>query len=194
MPFAGIVSYPRWVVPVKSSSRALAGALVFVLLASVGVAASDRSSAATLACPPGSRVVSVGDELREMTGETAPASGFVCAQPPKVPEPPAEVLQAEGMRASIQSAPDGRVPANALARALDRAEALEANVRRVPGATGRWSPYGKGPLIANDPRFDEVNGAGFVHLEAASTASPTTRSRTGSSRRSARGACGCHAI
>ncbi|HEX2196843.1 MAG TPA: hypothetical protein VHJ76_07945, partial [Actinomycetota bacterium] len=136
------------------------------MLASVGVGASERAhDAATLTCPPGSRVVPVADELREMTGENADTSGFVCAQPPKVPEPPAEVMQAEGMRATIHSAPAGRVPQNALARAIDRAEALEANVRRVPGATGRWSPYGKGPLIANDPRFDEVNGAGFVHLE-----------------------------
>ena len=35
---------------------------------------------------------------------------------------------------------------------------------RVPGATGRWSPYGQGPLIANDPRFDEVNGTTLTSL------------------------------
>ncbi|HYO60991.1 MAG TPA: hypothetical protein VEU29_03740 [Actinomycetota bacterium] len=153
----------------SSSSRALAGALVFVLFGSVAVGAlanPDRPSSATLSCPPGSRPVSIADELREMTGEAATdVDGVVCSTPPKVPEPPAEVMAAEAQRSTISTAPHGRVDNNALARAIRRADALSANVARVPGATGKWSPYGKGPLIANDPRFDEVNGAGFVHLQ-----------------------------
>ena len=139
--------------------------LIILSLMLVAFASPPAETESARACPPGSRVVSIDDELREMTGERQDVGGFVCAQPPKVPEPPAEIMQAEAMRATIHSAPSGRVPKNALARAVKRADALTANVARVPGATGRWSPYGKGPLIANDPRFDEVNGAGFVHLE-----------------------------
>lgn len=141
------------------------GALSFLLLTSAGVAASGRPMRTALSCPPGSRAVSVDAELREMTGQAAAVGGLVCSTPPKVPEPPAEVMQAEAMRASISSAPSGRVGADALAKAVRRADAMSANVARVPGATGQWSPYGKGPLIANDPRFDEVNGTGFVHLQ-----------------------------
>jgi photosystem II stability/assembly factor-like uncharacterized protein len=151
------------------SSRALAGGLVSVVLASItfgALANPDRwSASATLSCPPGSRPVSVDDELREMTGDAASVGGVVCSTPPKVPEPPAEIMAAEAQRSTITTAPTGRVDNNALARAVRRADALSANVARVPGATGKWSPYGKGPLIANDPRFDEVNGAGFVHLQ-----------------------------
>jgi photosystem II stability/assembly factor-like uncharacterized protein len=116
-------------------------------------------------CPPGSREVAVGDELREMTGEVQDVGGVVCAAPPKLPEPVAEMMAKESSRAAIMSAPSGRVPNNALARAVREADVLAANVRRVPGSTGRWSPYGKGPLVANDPRYDEVNGTGFVNLE-----------------------------
>ncbi|HYP23145.1 MAG TPA: hypothetical protein VEV43_06195 [Actinomycetota bacterium] len=151
------------------STRALAGVLVLVVCASITVGAlaspGPGTPAAALQCPPGSRAVPVGDELREMTGEAAEIGGVVCSTPPKVPEPVAEMALAEGMRATIHGAPHGRVPANALAKAVRRADALAARAARVPGTRGRWSPYGKGPLIANDPRFDEVNGAGFVHLQ-----------------------------
>ncbi|MDQ3981649.1 MAG: hypothetical protein M3271_03090, partial [Actinomycetota bacterium] len=147
------------------SSRGLVASLVCLGLSAFALAAPGRRAAVAQSCPAGSRAVPVADELREMTGNDASVGGVVCSTPPKVPEPPAEVLQAEAMRHTIAAAPSGRVPKNALAAAVEDADALAANVRRVPGATGRWTAYGKGPLIANDERFDEVNGTGFVHLE-----------------------------
>ncbi|MDQ4024692.1 MAG: hypothetical protein M3217_04250, partial [Actinomycetota bacterium] len=152
----------------KLSSRAVAGPLAsasLIGLVAAAVAVPGTYTATARGCPPGSREVAVGDELREMTGETQTIGGVVCAAPPKLPEPVGEIMAAESHRASIAAAPTGRVPVNALARAVKEADALAANVAKVPGTTGRWSPYGKGPLIANDPRYDEVNGTGFVNLE-----------------------------
>ena len=150
------------------SSRALSGALSSAMLlgltaAAVATPVTTRASARE--CPPGSRLVSVKDELREMTGDVKEVGGVLCAAPPKIPEPVSEMLAAESSRASIVAAPHGRVPRNGLARAVRQADALAPNAARVPGATGKWSAYGKGPLIANDPRYDEVNGTGFVNLE-----------------------------
>ncbi|HEV2757912.1 MAG TPA: hypothetical protein VG318_19295 [Actinomycetota bacterium] len=146
----------------------MAGSLTSALslgLVAAAVAVPGAYTTGARACPPGSREVTVGDELREMTGETQTVGGVVCAAPAKRPEPVGEMMAKESSRAAIMSAPSGRVPKNALARAVTEADALAANVAKVPGATGRWSAYGKGPLVANDPRYDEVNGTGFVNLE-----------------------------
>ena len=35
---------------------------------------------------------------------------------------------------------------------------------RVPGSGGTWAPAGRGPLIADDERFDEINGLGLGKL------------------------------
>ena len=159
--------------------RTLSAVLAVVCTCAVmaGALGSSRAQdAGALACPPGSREVTVSDELRQFAGRDAAGraeaerfartnpNARICAAPPKLPEPVAEMYAAEAHRATIMTAPSGRVPNNVLARAVKQSVALEASARAVPGAAGRWSPYGKGPLIANDERFDEVNGTGFVNL------------------------------
>lgn len=152
---------------------------VAVGMTAIAVGAFDSSAVVTTmpgSCPPGSRAVPMSDAMRQFAGrnpggrdmasslaESNP-DAVVCSSGPKNPEPISEVFAAESQRAAIAAAPSGRVPTNALALAVKRADALAASSAQVPGASGRWSPYGKGPLIANDERFDEVNGAGFVHL------------------------------
>src|SRR5687767_7640409 len=148
--------------------------LTALVLGALAIPATELTR--NFSCPVGSRAVTVAEAMREFAGrnpggrdmaaslaDTNP-DAIVCSSGPKNPEPIAEVFAAESQRAAIASAPSGKVPVNALALAVKRADALGASSAQVQGASGRWSPYGKGPLIANDPRFDSVNGAGFVHL------------------------------
>ncbi|MEA2460315.1 MAG: hypothetical protein QOH90_492 [Actinomycetota bacterium] len=64
---------------------------------------------------------------------------------------------------SIRSAPLDYVPDGAPLAAAREREALLRSAARVPGATGTAKPYGKGPLIFTDERYDEANGTGIVH-------------------------------
>lgn len=161
-----------------SAHRATTALLVIALvsLEAIALAEGPAYNAGVMGCPPGTREILVADAVREFGGRHAEVraasselaasqpKAVVCSHSPKQPEPLAEIRAAEAQRATIATAPSGRVPKNALARAVGQAEALNATSARVPGAKGKWSPYGKGPLIANDPRYDEVNGTGFVNL------------------------------
>ena len=152
----------------------VATCVIALALSAVAIPASEPTT--NLSCPIGSRAVTVAEAMREfagrnpggrdMAGSLAESNpdAIICSSGPKNPEPLREVFAAESQRAAIAAAPTGRVPVNALALAVKRADALAASSAQVPGASGRWSPYGKGPLIANDERYDSVNGAGFVHL------------------------------
>src|SRR3954454_17740919 len=49
------------------------------------------------------------------------------------------------------------------AKALKQRDRLEAHAAAagIPGTGGSWSPYGKGPLIGDDPTYPTTNGDGF---------------------------------
>src|SRR3954466_3582318 len=48
-------------------------------------------------------------------------------------------------------------------KALKQRDRLEAQAAAagIPGTGGSWSPYGKGPLIGDDPTYPTTNGDGF---------------------------------
>ena len=63
------------------------------------------------------------------------------------------------------AAPAAARPSCAPARTPPRsAERAQMPAGTLPGSAGTWEPVGKGPLIADDPRFDEVNGQGLADL------------------------------
>ncbi|MFN2544770.1 MAG: hypothetical protein ABR600_09430 [Actinomycetota bacterium] len=147
----------------KSKIAALAACSLVVALA---VAATGAGSAA--ACPPGFHPAAQ-DTARERTladlappaaaqTRTARAAG-VCVND-RHPESFDEIEAMSGQRAAMSS---GERPGS-YAAALRQARALGAKRSSIAGTGGEWSPYGRGPLIADDPRFVSVNGEGLDQL------------------------------
>ncbi|MFA5940712.1 MAG: hypothetical protein WC809_15250 [Sinimarinibacterium sp.] len=58
--------------------------------------------------------------------------------------------------------PRGSVAPGAYRRALEQREQMLKSGMKVAGGDRSWAPYGQGPLIVNDPRFNSVNGLGLV--------------------------------
>src|SRR4051812_23202787 len=57
----------------------------------------------------------------------------------------------------------GSDPPEEFAKALKQRDKLaaEAAAANIPGTKGKWSPYGKGPLIGDDPTYPTTLGDGF---------------------------------
>src|SRR4051794_19813716 len=53
----------------------------------------------------------------------------------------------------------------AFARAVRRRQRMERSPVRMAGAGSRWSPYGHGPLIGDDPTYPATLGDGFGRIE-----------------------------
>lgn len=149
-----------------------AGAVAVLVMAAILALPGSAPTAAVRDCPPGT---SPGEE--ENYG-TAPAEKL----PPEysgpknilpvwwerecMPTDRAESFGDLALRdreaAAIRTAPFDRVPARANLAAAEERAALEAFRAEVPGAGGTARQYGKGPLVFNDPRYNEVNGSGIV--------------------------------
>ena len=130
----------------------LFGAAVLVAAAAIGTAGAvlwqrgTHQRAAT--CPAG--------YVKESEGRLA--GGCV---PAKHPESVFEnILRQEGVE-SVRSAPYDTVAPGAYSNAVSQQQAL-AKSPKVDGSSGAWAPYGKGPLIVNDPAYTSVNGLGLV--------------------------------
>ncbi len=92
-------------------------------------------------------------------GADPDAGGCVYA---KHPEPVLEsILRQAGVEA-VRSAPYQHAAPGAFAAAVSQNQANLKAPAKVDGTTGKWMPYGKGPLIVNDPAYTSVNGLGFV--------------------------------
>lgn len=168
----------------RAHNRTAIGLLAIVGLLAVGVLqATGRSGdgsrhAPEKGCPPGfqpwDKARSVERELKapdlsddfekllaEMDSEL-PSSGVCLSN--KHPEEFAEIEAMLGQRVSRAAAPFDSVAPGAFQNAVAQTAALEAASPRVPGAGGAWRPVGRGPLISDDPRYDEVNGLGLSQL------------------------------
>ena len=83
----------------------------------------------------------------------------------KSPEAQGELMaiQENDKRRSTGGVTDTLKPGAYRAAQAER-RAIAAEARTLPGSAGDWKPAGQGPLIADDPRFDEVNGLGLADL------------------------------
>jgi photosystem II stability/assembly factor-like uncharacterized protein len=158
------------------SFRRVGLALAAVALVSfAGTRSVTPRPAVTVAhgCPPGfvspERLAS--DQTRERRAEVnglrAPVRAEIespagTCRARKAPERTSELLtiQADSGRRARGGQPALRF--GAYAAALNEREQMAAGT--LPGSAGSWEPVGSGPLIADDPRFDEVNGEGLADL------------------------------
>jgi hypothetical protein len=163
-------------------------ALLTVAGAGVTVAATrhaSRSRARAAACPPGTTSAAQRARLheREVRFETRNAAGAEGTKaerereagggegagvkgclPRKHPESTGDIAAVNAFRAVRQSAPFSTVAPGAYAAAIDQRATLAAKRRTLAGTGGTWEPAGTGPLIADDPRYPEVNGLGLADL------------------------------
>ena len=66
------------------------------------------------------------------------------------------------MNAALPSRLGVETPRQLSAGVRQKARLAQANTRSpIPGTGGRWTPYGKGPLIFDDPKYPAANGDGF---------------------------------
>jgi photosystem II stability/assembly factor-like uncharacterized protein len=94
-------------------------------------------------------------------GERSSVSGCL---PRKRPETVGDLAAVNAFRAARQTAPARTLQPGALAAATQAARELGKQPRTLPGSGGAWQPAGQGPLVADDERFDEVNGLGLADL------------------------------
>lgn len=165
---------------------AVLGLLLLVVLAGGLTAVRGgllRSSSTAAVCPPGfeSRADRIAEESRaeragvasqdELDAEKRGEAGTrVIAEQPecaarKRPEPRGELMTIQEESAKRYGRESGDVREGARAAAVARAQAIEARGRTLPGTGGTWQPAGKGPLIFDDPRYDEVNGSGLSEVQ-----------------------------
>src|SRR2546421_7035823 len=149
--------------------KLLASCLSFAVAAVVAVAVTQGGTATAVACPPGFHSLASEESghdtslrlhayprraraaLRRMAG--------VCVND-NHPELYDEIAGLSAQRAAMM----GSASVNSYARAVARRRALVAQHPAVAGAGGTWTPYGQGPLIAEDPRYGSVNGEGLNNL------------------------------
>ncbi len=152
----------------KRSPAAYAVLVLAALAAAVGLAPAPAPApvAADTACPPGYERMRLDraaptwvTRLRESTEDLAPARG--CARVNR-PESAADLARLNAELGARQTGPFTSVRAGAREAALKQRAALARAA--VPGTTGEWEPVGKGPLIANDPAYESVNGEGLVEV------------------------------
>jgi len=82
----------------------------------------------------------------------------------KHPEKIAELMAMQEDGGRRAGSPTGRVRPGAYRSAVAQRRRLAAGRATLPGTGGTWEPAGKTPLVSDDERFNEVNGAGFGEL------------------------------
>ncbi len=78
----------------------------------------------------------------------------------KRPESLQELSALFGARAIPRLAPYGAYAAGAATNAVAQRDAMRAG--SVPGTAGKARPWGRGPLVVDDPAYPEVNGLGLA--------------------------------
>src|SRR3954466_5331866 len=135
---------------------AVAGVVAAAVLLSSGGSESRRTASA--ACPAGQRVVPERGEAEESGGGGDYESHFrgKCA-PISHPESSADI---EKFNEAAQNRQGSDTPEE-FAKALKQRDRLAARASTIPGTKGKWSPYGKTPLIGDDPTYPTTLGDGF---------------------------------
>ncbi|MCI0415803.1 hypothetical protein L0222_23765 [bacterium] len=82
----------------------------------------------------------------------------------KHPEPLIEIELRQRQQLSPRSSPFQIVHPNAFSAAVAERNNIVKSGMKVKDTAGVWEPYGRGPLISNDPAFGGVNGLGLVNL------------------------------
>lgn len=164
--------------PLRGRALLAVGALVAAPL--VGAAATATASAAAapapLTCPPGTVATTktAGERaaeranadaaFRELIGslDAASAERATACRPVREPEPFTELSAMQAERNVISAGPLGVTPPGALRAAVAGRSTAAAAAPTVPGASGRFTPLGKTPLIGDDPDAASVNGQGLA--------------------------------
>ncbi|MDQ1696889.1 MAG: hypothetical protein QOJ03_2242, partial [Frankiaceae bacterium] len=141
----------------RSGSAAEAAAACPPGYAPAGRSSAERESAARLAA--GDTGVALSRALDGAAGDTP--TGLCLNR--SHPESQGDVLAMAQQSATAKLAPLTRPPAGAQ-RAAVAARSAMLRSAAVAGADGRWRPLGTTPLIADDPRYGEVNGEGLADL------------------------------
>ncbi|MGH2686586.1 MAG: hypothetical protein ACRDJP_14065 [Actinomycetota bacterium] len=163
-----------------SRLRLFAFAASVVVLGAFGVVAIAQVPAPEVPrpCPPGYLRISAEELFAEFggaaagvaesaaleSGEAAGVHAYCLNQ--KHPETFAELEGLRNEMAARTYAPWNGVSPEAYPAAIQEREAMERR-SRAPGVYGSSSfflPYGRGPLISNDPRYPNVENNGFVKL------------------------------
>lgn len=111
---------------------------------------ASAKSEASVGCPTG--------YVTESQGQKADAGVCMTA---KHPESVLESIVRQAGLESVRSALYSHADPSAYSNAVSQHQALVKSGPKVDGTAGKWSPYGKGPLIVNDPAYTSVNGLGF---------------------------------
>jgi hypothetical protein len=100
----------------------------------------------------------------EADHEEADGEGGAGCQPLKHPESLGDIAAVNAFRSVRVTAPATAVRAGAYAGAVGERDALARAPRTLAGTGGTWEPAGRGPLVADDDRYDQVNGLGLGDL------------------------------
>jgi photosystem II stability/assembly factor-like uncharacterized protein len=135
-----------------------------VLTALVALPAAPRvfdASAAQVSrsCPPG-YIPLTQDGSTTLAGHLHRDRLCISA---KHPEDAQEVAASGAQQFAKYAAPSGKIPASSYNRAIQQRNRL-LKKGQSPANRHRWTPYGKGPLQAQDAPYAGVNGLGLVEL------------------------------
>ena len=135
---------------------ALAAAAAGVLAIAFSSGGPEKRTARS--CPPGQRVVRESGENDGGSGDYESHFRGKCA-PLRHPESAADIAKFNEFAGTRQGADSPKAFAKGL-RQRDRL-AAQAAAENIPGTGGSWTPYGKGPLIGDDPTYPATLGDGF---------------------------------
>jgi hypothetical protein len=140
-------------------SMCVAAALAAAAIALIGDGGDGRR--ATAECPAGQRLVAEHGEEGEEAGEGGDYESHFAGRcaPLSHPESPRELAKFDEFASTRQ----GSDSPGAFAGAVRQKRRLQAGAAaaNVPGTGGKWTPYGKGPLIGDDPTYPATLGDGF---------------------------------
>ena len=157
--------------PLSLRGRALSGIAALAVTAGVTAVAVQAVTRTPVVCPPG--YVRVADAEREIAPDRldpalqGPRADFRdvlrngCI-PRSGPESFTDLALRDVQQSSVRTAPFDRVAPGALRAAAEQRRAMMQEPAPVPGNDGQARPYGRGPLIFDDPRFGEGNGTGII--------------------------------
>ena len=158
----------RWLTVATAAALAAAG-----LAAGTTTPGAPRAEAGATTCPPGfmpagGNAVTAAASAQEAALANALDSAAASTTPAycinrKHPESAGDLMSLAQQQSLAKLAPLTRAPAGAMREAIATREAMLASAA-VAGAGGRWKALGTTPLIADDKRYDEVNGEGLADL------------------------------
>jgi hypothetical protein len=144
--------------------RRLVGSIALAAL-SVGIWQANAGAPAPRSAVPASLLAQLEKLCAHAQAGTYGLPGHYCDSPASlghlITDESIDRLANEIQRMSIQSAPNGQIPANAIASALAQKSRLLRKGQIGP-YDNTWTANGRGPLQVADAGYDGVNGLGLV--------------------------------